>query len=62
MEACPANFDIRGMMEHVREGDYRAAADIVHNFYCFSSSFNRICPAFCQEDCVAAKKGDSIQI
>ena len=62
VEACPAHFDVRNMLVHVREGDFEKATEMVDSFYCFPSSFNRICPAFCQDACIAGKKGDPIQI
>ena len=62
MEACPGGFDINSMLTNVQEGNLAAAADIVNTFYCIPSSFNRICPAFCQDACVVGKKGEPIQI
>ncbi len=62
VEACPAHFDVRNMLVHVREGEFEKAAEMVDSFYCFPSSFNRICPAFCQDSCIAGKKGDPIEI
>jgi len=62
VQACPGNFDIRSMLVNIQEGNVQAAADLVHNFYCFSESFNRVCPAFCQDACIASKRGDAINI
>ncbi len=62
MEACPAHFDARNMLFNIKEGRIEEAADMVNDFYCFPSSFNRICPAFCQDACVVGKKGDPVQI
>lgn len=62
VEACPGGFDIRGVVDHLKEGEFQSAADIVNEFYCIPSSFNRICPAFCQDACVIGKKGDPLQI
>ncbi|MHA2030681.1 MAG: FAD-dependent oxidoreductase, partial [Candidatus Kariarchaeaceae archaeon] len=62
VEACPGGFDIRGMVVNLQEDDFKAAADIVNEFYCIPSSFNRICPAFCQDACAIGKKGDPLQI
>ncbi len=61
-DACPAHFDIRDMMVNLKERNPEGAAKIVNDFYCFPSSFNRICPAFCQDACVVGKKGEPIQI
>lgn len=60
--ACPANFDIPSMMNSIKEGDIQTAADFVNTFYCIPKSFNRICPAFCEDACLAGKKGDPLQI
>lgn len=62
VDACPGGFDIRGMVDHLKEDDFQGAADLVNDFYCIPSSFNRICPAFCQDACAIGKKGDSLQI
>ncbi|MCE7735525.1 MAG: NAD(P)-dependent oxidoreductase [Candidatus Heimdallarchaeota archaeon] len=62
VEACPSGFDIRGVVDNLKEGDFQSAADIVNDFYCIPSSFNRICPAFCQDACLIGKKGDPLQI
>lgn len=61
-DACPAGFDIPGMMEDIRNRDYKEAADKVNCFYSTPSSFNRICPGFCQDACIAGNKGDPIQV
>ncbi|OLS28437.1 MAG: Sulfide dehydrogenase subunit alpha precursor [Candidatus Heimdallarchaeota archaeon LC_2] len=62
VEACPGGFDIRGVVDKLKEDDFQGAADIVNDFYCIPSSFNRVCPAFCQDACVIGKKGDPLQI
>ena len=62
VDACPGHFDIRTMLTSIHEGDYQKAADVVNDFYCFPESFNRVCPAFCQDACIAGKKGDHINI
>ena len=62
MDACPAGFDINSMITNIKEGDIEGAAEVVNNFYCIPSSFNRICPAFCQDSCVVGRKGDPLQI
>ncbi len=62
VEACPAHFNARDMIATMKEGNLEEAAEFVNNFYCFPSSFNRICPAFCQDACVVGKKGEPIQI
>lgn len=62
VEACPGDFDIRSVVEKLQENDFQGAADIVNTFYCIPASFNRICPAFCQQACAIGKKGDPLQI
>ncbi len=62
VEACPGGFDIRAMVDKLKVDDFQGAADVVNDFYCIPSSFNRICPAFCQDACVIGKKGDPLQI
>jgi glutamate synthase (NADPH) small chain len=62
VDACPAHFNINDMLSDIRNRDYQSAADRVNDFYCTPSSFNRICPAFCQDACIAGKKGDPVQI
>ncbi|MFV2015896.1 MAG: FAD-dependent oxidoreductase, partial [Candidatus Heimdallarchaeota archaeon] len=62
VEACPGGFDIRGVIDHLKEDEFQSAANIVTDYYCTPSSFNRICPAFCQDACVLGKKGEPLQI
>jgi glutamate synthase (NADPH/NADH) small chain len=61
-DACPAHFDIPSMVSNIKAGNFDAAADLVNGFYCIPKSFNRICPAFCQDACAIGKKGDPLQI
>ncbi|MHA2251136.1 MAG: FAD-dependent oxidoreductase [Candidatus Kariarchaeaceae archaeon] len=61
-EACPAHFDIPAMISALKDGDFPAAAKLVNEFYCIPQSFNRVCPAFCQDACAVGRKGDPIQV
>ncbi len=62
IEGCPINCNIPAMLRAVQEGKYEEANEIVHSFFAFPRSLHRICPALCQQQCVAGKRGDPIQI
>ncbi len=62
IEGCPINCNIPAMLKAVREGNYEQASEIVHSFFAFPRSLHRICPALCQQQCIAGKRGDPIQI
>ncbi len=62
IEGCPINCNIPAMLKAIQDGNYEEANEIVHSFFAFPRSLHRICPALCQQSCVAGKRGDPIQI
>ena len=62
VEACPAHFDIVGLMVALQDENIDKALEILYGTYCFPQSIDRVCPRFCEQECVLARKGDPIQI
>ncbi|MFV2016491.1 MAG: hypothetical protein ACC656_13755, partial [Candidatus Heimdallarchaeota archaeon] len=62
VEGCPANFNVKELLLAVKEDDIDKALELLYGTYCFPQSLDRICPKFCELNCVLGKKGDPVQI
>jgi glutamate synthase (NADPH/NADH) small chain len=62
VEACPANFNVKELLLAVQNQDMDKALEYLYGTYCFPQSIDRVCPRFCEQNCVLGKKGDPIQV
>ncbi|OLS21541.1 MAG: Sulfide dehydrogenase subunit alpha precursor [Candidatus Heimdallarchaeota archaeon LC_3] len=62
IEGCPVAFNVPELIKLVQDGELEKARDILYDTYCFPKSIDRICPRFCEQNCVLGKKNDPIQI
>jgi NADPH-dependent glutamate synthase beta subunit-like oxidoreductase len=60
--ACPVHVDVRGMMELVRKGDFKAAHTLFSRIVPFSGIIGRICDHPCERACKRSEAGDAIRI
>ncbi|HXP96299.1 MAG TPA: FAD-dependent oxidoreductase, partial [Telmatospirillum sp.] len=59
---CPIHLDVRGMMDHLRKGDFAAGFGVVARFLPFPSIISRICDHPCELVCKRSEAGDSVRI
>ncbi len=61
---CPVNIDIPGFVMKVRDGDIKAAADVLAESTSLAAVCGRVCPqeVQCEGKCVRAIKGESVGI
>ena len=62
VEGCPAKFQIPDFLRAIQEGKFDKAVELLYGTYCFPQSIDRVCPRFCEQNCVLGRKGDPIQI
>ncbi|MHA1983048.1 MAG: FAD-dependent oxidoreductase [Candidatus Hodarchaeales archaeon] len=62
LDGCPVAFNVPELVKLVQEGELDKARDILYDTYCFPKSIDRVCPRFCEQNCVLGKKSDPIQI
>ena len=62
VEACPANFNVKELIKAVQDENIDKALEYLYGTYCFPQSIDRVCPRFCEQSCVLAKKGDPVQV
>ncbi len=63
-QGCPVNIDIPSFIEKVKEGDLKAAGDIIRQSSMLPSVCGRVCPQEkqCEGNCVLGIKGDAVAI
>jgi len=61
-DGCPAHFSVKNMIKAVQDEDIDKALEYLYGTYCFPQSIDRICPRFCEQNCVLGIKGDPIQV
>ena len=59
---CPANADIPGYMEKLRQGDWDAAARILMRVNPMPMITSRICPHVCENNCNQNSNGESVSV
>ncbi|MDR3439966.1 pyridine nucleotide-disulfide oxidoreductase/dicluster-binding protein [Telmatospirillum sp.] len=59
---CPIHLDVRGMMDHLRKGDFASGFGIVARFLPFPSIVSRICDHPCELVCKRAEAGEPLRI
>ncbi len=64
VEGCPVGIDIPGFISKVKEGDFKAAADIIALSSSLPAVCGRVCPqeSQCEGVCVRGKMGDPVSI
>ncbi len=50
-EGCPAHADIRSYVQHIAEGDWRGAIDIIRDRLAFAAVCGRVCHHPCEDNC-----------
>lgn len=61
---CPVGIDIPRFVNHVANGDFAAAIQVVKETNMLPAICGRVCPQEqqCQKECVLAKKGEAVSI
>jgi glutamate synthase (NADPH/NADH) small chain len=62
VEGCPVNFNVKELIGAIKEDNIEKALELLYGTYCFPQSIDRVCPKFCEQNCVLGKKGDPVQI
>lgn len=64
VENCPVGVDIPSFIEHIKNKDFKAAAEVVFSYNSLPSICGRVCPqeTQCEGGCVLAKKGQAVAI
>ena len=60
--ACPVHLDVRGMVELVRKGDFKAAHALFSRFIQFPGIIGHLCDHPCEGACKRREAGDAIRI
>ena len=60
--ACPVHVDARGLIEHLRRGDFKAAHALFTRVIPFPAIVGRICDHPCEPACRRREAGDGIHI
>src|ERR1035437_1403544 len=60
--ACPVHVDVRGMVELVRKGDFKAAYALYFRTLPFPDIIGRICDHPCEGTCKRREAGAAIRI
>ncbi len=60
--ACPVHLDVRGMVELIRKGDFKAAHALFSRFIQFPGIVGHICDHPCEGACKRNEAGDAIRI
>ena len=50
-QACPANLDVQGYVQMIKEGKYREAIEIIMRDLPFPGVLGRVCPHACEKSC-----------
>ena len=61
-EGCPAHFKIKDLFQAIQDENIDQALEILYGTYCFPQSIDRVCPRFCEQNCVLGLKGDPVQV
>jgi hypothetical protein len=59
---CPSETDIPGFIERVRNGDLDKASQIILQSNPLPAVTGRLCPHFCQEECIRSDMDESVSI
>lgn len=61
---CPVSIDIPGFIQHIADGEFAKAAQVLADYTALPAVCGRVCPQEiqCEKTCILAKKGDSIAI
>jgi glutamate synthase (NADPH/NADH) small chain len=64
MGGCPVEIDIKGFLNHVAEGDFRAAINLVKETNALPAVTGRVCPQEeqCEGACALCKRFESVAI
>jgi Fe-S oxidoreductase len=60
--ACPVHLDVRGMVELIRKGDFKAAHVLYSRFIVFPGIVGHICDHPCERVCKRSEAGAAIRI
>jgi formate dehydrogenase beta subunit len=59
---CPAGIDIPGYITHIREGNYRAAIELIKESNPLPLTCGRVCPHPCEENCRLGRVTEPVNI
>ena len=60
--ACPANLNVQGYVQMVKEGKYREAVEIIMRDLPFPGVLGRVCPHACEKSCRRLEVDEAISI
>lgn len=60
--ACPTGIDIKEYVRLIKEGDYKAAVQVIKERNPFPTVISRICPAPCESNCRRLLQDESVAI
>ena len=60
--ACPANLNVQGYVQMVKEGKYREAIEIIMRDLPFPGVLGRVCPRPCEKSCRRLEVDEAIAI
>ena len=60
--ACPANLNVQGYVQMVKQGKYREAVQIIMQDLPFPGVLGRICPHRCEKSCRRLEVDDAVSI
>jgi len=60
--ACPANLNVQGYVQMVKEGKYREAVEIIMQDLPFPGVLGRVCPHPCEKSCRRLEVDEAISI
>jgi len=60
--ACPANLNVQGYVQMVKEGKYREAIEIIMRDLPFPGVLGRVCPRPCEKSCRRLEVDEAISI
>ena len=59
---CPAHIDIPKFIQHVKNEEYNEAVQVILERMPLPNVCGRVCPHFCENKCVKAKKNGAVEI
>src|SRR3989304_2963544 len=64
MNGCPVGIDIKGFLQHVADGDFRAAINLIKQTNALPAVTGRVCPQEeqCEGSCALSKKYESVAV
>ncbi len=61
-QACPANLNVQGYVQMVKQGKYREAVEIIMRDLPFPGVLGRVCPHACEKSCRRLEVDEAVSI